>query len=309
MSDISNFSRISLGTVQLGMPYGLQPGDRAPDPSTAHAILDAAMDCGINVLDTARTYGTAEEVIAGHQRVRGRTCFEHVVTKFTLDDAASGYEDLRRRVRASLKTSLEALERPRVSVLLFHQPPHVKMDGLVQPLGDILQELTEDGSIGAGGLSAYRPEDIEPVVGHPAFRYVQVPFNLLDPALLRNGRLHALRQAGIFVFIRSVFLKGLLLADPDHLPADLLDAAGPLKKLSVLASRAGMSMAAAAFSYVHHREGIGSLVIGADTAQQLRENCALMSVPRLSDDLAAEMECLAAEVPERIIIPGRWQTK
>lgn len=309
MSDISNFSRITLGTVQLGMPYGLHPGDQAPDRSTAHDILDAAMEGGINVLDTARTYGTAEEVIAGHQRIRGRACFDHVVTKFTLDDAAAGFDGLRRRVRASLKASLDALNMPRVPVLLFHQPPQLKMEGLVQPLGDILLELTADGLIGAGGLSAYRPEDVEPVVGHPAFRCVQVPFNLLDPALLRNGRLHALQQAGIFVFIRSVFLKGLLLTDPDLLPADLLDAAGPLKKLSVLASRAGMNMAEVAFSYVHHREGIGSLVIGADTAQQLRENCALMSVPRLSDDLAAEMECLAAEVPERIIIPGRWQTK
>ena len=89
--------------------------------------------------------------------------------------------------------------------------------------------------------------------------------------------MQVLRQAGIFVFIRSVFLKGLLLTDPDHLPADLRDAAGPLKRLSFLAARANMSIAEAAFSYVHHQEGVGSLVIGADTARQLRENCALMS--------------------------------
>ncbi|MCE2832938.1 MAG: aldo/keto reductase [Chitinophagaceae bacterium] len=294
MSDISNFSRITLGTVQLGLPYGLHAGPEAPDQSTAHDILDAAVECGINVLDTARSYGTAEEVIAGHEGIRGRACFEHIVTKFTLDDAAAGFEALRRQVRSSLEASLQAMGRPRVSVLL---------------LGDILQELTEDGLIGAGGLSAYRPEDVEPVVGHPAFRCVQVPFNLLDPALLRNGRLQVLRQAGIFVFIRSVFLKGLLLTDPGHLPADLRDAAGPLKRLSFLAARANMSIAEAAFSYVHHQEGVGSLVIGADTARQLRENCALMAVQRIPDELAAEMEVIALKIPERIIIPGRWQTK
>jgi len=309
MSDISNFSRITLGTVQLGLPYGLHAGPEAPDQSTAHDILDAAVECGINVLDTARSYGTAEEVIAGHEGIRGRACFEHIVTKFTLDDAAAGFEALRRQVRSSLEASLQAMVRPRVSVLLFHQPPQLKMEGFVQPLGDILQELTEDGLIGAGGLSAYRPEDVEPVVGHPAFRCVQVPFNLLDPALLRNGRLQVLRQAGIFVFIRSVFLKGLLLTDPGHLPADLRDAAGPLKRLSFLAARANMSIAEAAFSYVHHHEGVGSLVIGADTARQLRENCALMAVQRIPDELAAEMEVIALEIPERIIIPGRWQTK
>jgi aryl-alcohol dehydrogenase-like predicted oxidoreductase len=309
MSDISNFTRITLGTVQLGMPYGLQPGDHPPDQSTAHAILDTAMEGGINVLDTARTYGTAEAVIAGHQQSRGRTCFDHIVTKFTLDGDSIPFEDLRRRVRASLDASLAALGRPRVSVLLFHQPPQIRMEGLVQPLGDILLELAEDGLIGTGGLSAYRPEDVEPVVGHPAFRCVQVPFNMLDPALLRHGRLKALREAGVFIFIRSVFLKGLLLADPDHLPADLREASGPLKRLSVLAARAGMSMAEVAFSHVLHRKGVGSLVVGADTAQQMRENLSLMQVPPIPPDIEAEMEVIAGEVPERIIIPGRWQTK
>jgi hypothetical protein len=34
-----------------------------------------------------------------------------------------------------------------------------------------------------------------------------------------------------------------------------------------------------------------------------------MAVQRIPDDLAAEMEVNAMEIPERIIIPGRWQTK
>ena len=58
-----HLSFLSLGTVQLGLDYGISNASGKPDLSTAFAILDKALERGINSLDTARGYGNSESVI------------------------------------------------------------------------------------------------------------------------------------------------------------------------------------------------------------------------------------------------------
>lgn len=55
------FSKIILGTVQLGMPYGLGRWKNTLMPeSEAFAILDAAWESGLTTLDSSPDYGMAE---------------------------------------------------------------------------------------------------------------------------------------------------------------------------------------------------------------------------------------------------------
>lgn len=58
-----DISALSLGTVQLGLSYGINNADGKPSQETANAILNAAIDGGINTLDTAGAYGDSEVVI------------------------------------------------------------------------------------------------------------------------------------------------------------------------------------------------------------------------------------------------------
>ena len=54
---------LSLGTVQLGLNYGIHNDSGKPSLETSFRILNAAMEAGINTLDTAAGYGNSEEVI------------------------------------------------------------------------------------------------------------------------------------------------------------------------------------------------------------------------------------------------------
>ena len=54
--------KLCLGTVQFGMDYGVQGGSR-PSVNEAVAMLDFAVQNGVDAIDTAAAYGTAEEVI------------------------------------------------------------------------------------------------------------------------------------------------------------------------------------------------------------------------------------------------------
>ena len=56
-------SVFSLGTVQLGMDYGLGDHTAKPSKEYAFSLLDRAVACGINTLDTANNYGESERVI------------------------------------------------------------------------------------------------------------------------------------------------------------------------------------------------------------------------------------------------------
>ena len=57
------FSRLSLGTVQLGLNYGINNSGGKPDRELAHKILNSAINNDINILDTAGAYGDSEIVI------------------------------------------------------------------------------------------------------------------------------------------------------------------------------------------------------------------------------------------------------
>ena len=60
-----DFSVLSLGTVQLGMPYGLNKAAGKPDQLCANQVLNQALNSGVNWIDTAAAYGDAETVL-GH---------------------------------------------------------------------------------------------------------------------------------------------------------------------------------------------------------------------------------------------------
>ena len=58
-------SKMTLGTVQLGMNYGIANENGQPKEEQSMEMLGAALESGVNSLDTARAYGNSEDVL-GH---------------------------------------------------------------------------------------------------------------------------------------------------------------------------------------------------------------------------------------------------
>ena len=56
-----SISELSLGTVQLGVSYGINNQSGKPDRTQAFGILDTALTNGISALDTAAAYGDSEQ--------------------------------------------------------------------------------------------------------------------------------------------------------------------------------------------------------------------------------------------------------
>src|SRR5690349_6348980 len=60
----SLISRLTLGTAQFGLPYGVSNTSGQVARAEVKAILNAAKNAGVDMLDTAAAYGDAESIIA-----------------------------------------------------------------------------------------------------------------------------------------------------------------------------------------------------------------------------------------------------
>lgn len=207
--------RLALGTVQFGLAYGIsnqtgQVGDNELDD-----ILMLARQLGIDTLDTAQAYGNAESRLGSRE-----------TADFALvDKLAPGI--LATDVVASVDNSLMTLARPKLDGLLLHRSQDAS-----PALFEQLTALQQQGKVGRIGVSVYSPQELEHWLasGYP-LQLVQLPANLLDQRFLRTGWLDKLQALGCEIHVRSLFLQGLLLMQPDRRPDYFQAFAQPLAKL------------------------------------------------------------------------------
>ena len=295
------FSRMSLGTVQLGLDYGIANMDGKPSLEQSHAVLNAAIQGGVTALDTAATYGNSEKVLGSYFRAFGGRDGIFITTKFSVNMAGAPKREVRAAILRSLENSLKNLETDRVDCLMLHRADDYDEQG--DAIAQTLSELKAEGAIGCAGISIYHPESLKRPLETDVFSMVQAPMNMFDHALKDSGCLDILRRRGIALIIRSVFLQGLFFLDPDAMPeSDLRGvAADKLRMIRALAAREGMTMAELAIAYVRDMPGVTSLVLGAEKPDQVRQNLAYFA------DGAAELsakgrrfidENCAADIPE-----------
>ena len=135
---------------------------------------------------------------------------------------------------------------------------------------------------------------------------IQVPVNLFDTRLVRAGLLEELAGRGFTVFARSVYLKGLLVADPDSLPPVLAAARGPLLRLEAEAAALGLRRADLALAYVLSLPGVTSVVLGMETLDQLHDNVRSAQGAGVSPEVLRRVADGFTDLPEVLLDPRRW---
>lgn len=301
---------LSLGTVALGLDYGVANSHGKPGREEAFAILRAATDAGINCFDTARTYGNAESLVGDFLRTTGSTKPVHVVTKFKLhaEDLADPKKAIAEAER-SVRDSLVALKSKQIPICLLHMDRNLSRDVVAEVLPRILEHLKNAGLIHLGGVSVDHPAEAEIIGMHPLIDALQVPVNVLDQRLIGSGMIDALHAKGKIIFARSVFLQGLFFLASHQLRGNLVQAAPYLEALKRIAEREEMAVAELAFSYIHEMTGVTSVVFGADCVTQVCDNVARLQGKKVSDAGRRAISAALGTVPEEVITPGLWNHK
>jgi len=302
-----SISQMTLGTVQLGLAYGIANTSGKPAESVASLILEEAVTCGIDGFDTASGYGESERLLGNFFAGREKPL---IVSKIKPPlDASIQAQEMKAIIRGMVEQSLQCLQLKTLPIMMLHSPDVLAVHN--EAIIGAMQKLRDEGKIGGAGVSfggnvSEEMSELWCYLQNDIFKAVQIPLNVLDQRLFRNGGAEQLKQSGKIVFVRSVFLQGLLLMDDGQIPDFLHEARKPLAMLRDLAAQEGVSVAQLAISFVRDLDFVHSLVIGAETVQQVKENVQLIEGPALSADTR---ERICREIPalsEFILNPHLW---
>jgi spore coat polysaccharide biosynthesis protein SpsF len=297
-----------LGTAQLGLSYGAANTRGQPDESQARLMLRAAINAGVEWIDTASAYGTSETRIGGHVPLGSRV---RVVTKLSpLDEMtdASSMAEILRAVDESVRRSCYRLRTDCLDALLLHRARHLTWrDGAIWRR---LKMLQGGGAIFDLGVSVYTPEEAAMALTSQGVKHLQLPFNLLDWRWRDSGVIEAIRaRDDLTVHVRSVYLQGLLAAgrearwptitgvDVPELTFKLFDLARELKRESV---------ADLCLAYARSQDWIDGIVVGMEHVSQLALNLGLFKRPALTTAEARHVEVSLPRAPEQLLNPAAW---
>ena len=301
-------STLALGTVELGLEYGISsPGSSSrPTKEDAASLVQDAVDLGLNLFDTARSYGESEEILG--KALSGRWSGVYVATK-TLVHAPDGtmlpQGELARHMMTSLEESLLALRRDHVDIWFVHNVDSQVLARL-EEVKQVLGQARASGKIRWTGATAYGVEIPEACLQTDAFDVLQVAYSVLDQRI-SDRVLPFAAQRDVGIIARSVLLKGVLTERADHLPPHLDE----LRRRSlsfrrlVYNSGLGLSPSQAAIAFALGNTSIHSTLVGVSTRKELLEDARAAGV-ELPTDLEAQIQNLRFDDAE-LLNPSTWR--
>jgi aryl-alcohol dehydrogenase-like predicted oxidoreductase len=146
-------------------------------------------------------------------------------------------------------------------------------------LWERLKALRDEGLFDQVGVSAYASDDPAGLARRFKPDLIQAPASLLDQRLLLDGSLMAVREMGIEVHLRSIFLNGLLFLPPDRVPAQLKGAAGRLSRARRMIAEGRSDPLQAALGFALSRPEADAVIVGASTAAELSAVIAAAASP------------------------------
>ena len=212
MIDLPASSKLSLGTAQFGLNYGIANQRGQVSLDEAQFILSLARENEIDVLDTAISYGTCEEVL-GKVGVDGF----RVVTKLPSLPVDQG--DIGGWVRNHVEASLGRLRQEKLYGLLLHRSQDL-LGSKDRELMQALADLKDADIVQKIGVSIYNPDELDEIHKKVLIDLVQAPLNIIDRRMETSGWLNRLKDDGVEVHARSVFLQGLLLMEQSKIPEE-----------------------------------------------------------------------------------------
>ncbi len=294
--------RLTLGSAQWGMPYGIANQHGEPDEGELGAILERARRAGIASIDTARAYGESEARIG--QAIDPAEGWR-VITKLGPDVHREGLDIIETlgRVTASLEASRNALQLDTLQTVLLHRFAHRHACG--GRLWRMLLAERDAGRIGALGVSAATPEEAWAALEDPDIEVLQVASSLLDLRLYRQGFFPRARELGRTIYVRSLFLQGVAHLDPATLPTSLQALIEPMGIISACAARIGVPSRALYLAFGREIPGAHP-VLGCEKDAQLADLLADWASEAVDAATISQLLDVLPTLEAEAVDPSKW---
>lgn len=287
-------SKLILGTVQMGLDYGVNNHSGKISFEDSCAILSEALENGIGLLDTAEAYGNAHQVIGDFHRSNPKVKFK-VITK--IPHSTVYYE-----VAQKIKKYCEELHVDCLEVLMFHSFDTYENN---RPIITVLNDLKNQGIIKNIGVSVYTNNQIEALLTDDNVTVVQMPFNLLDNESIRGDLMNKIKAKGKVIHTRSAFLQGLFFKEQLENNTVSQQLSSVLVAIKNIAIEENTSISNLALSYCLNQKDIDQVLIGVDSVSQLIDNLKSVNY-KMNNDVFIKINALEV-VNLDLLNPSLWK--
>lgn len=273
-------SKIGLGSVQFGVPYGISNKDGQTSYEEVSRILNYANECGITIIDTASVYGEAEEILGANNLINFK-----IISKFMPEESTDS-------IRIQLEKSLINLKVDLLYGYLAHRPLSL-IDNPKQ--WDELLMLKQENKIIKIGFSLNEPRELDLLLGKGMIPdIIQVPYNYFDNRF--KDILINLKSNGCEIHTRSTFLQGLFFSDVLKLPHFFDEVKKDIIELQV---NFGDNLSSVLLKYILSLDFIDVVIMGVENVIQLENN--LKNINSAQMLIAKEFN-----FSQSILMPSNW---
>ena len=157
------------------------------------------------------------------------------------------------------------------------------------------------------GVSIYNPNDAIEALNESLFDIIQVPFNILDRRLIDNDFFKIAKEKNKKVFIRSIYLQGLILMNNSDLKNKNMDWAIPmLSELHEYSKVYKIELKSFASMAINKYVSDCYLITGVDTLNQLKENLQMLNKCKYSNEVFKNWWKDLKLYPEKLLNPSLW---
>ncbi|HET7104714.1 MAG TPA: aldo/keto reductase [Terracidiphilus sp.] len=302
-------SRIALGCMGMSGMYG------PADESESLATIQAAIDAGVNLIDTGDFYGMGHNEMLIANAIRFQRERVLVSVKFGAQRAPDGswlgYDHRPNAVKTALAYSLKRLG---VEYIDIYRPARLDPAVPIEDTIGAIADMVSAGYVRHIGLSEVGPETIRRAASVHPIVDLQIEYSLVSRRP-EDTIFPTLRELGIGVTAYGVLSRGLLSASAPSGPGDirnrfprflgdnLVQNRQLVETLRSLADARGITSTQLAIAWVLAKDDSVVPVIGSRTRAQLAESLAALTVNLTPDDIAD----IEAAVPPSAVAGTRYE--
>lgn len=292
---MNRVDKLVLGTVQMGLDYGINNKIGKINENKAIEILEYAFNQGIRVIDTAEVYGTSHQVIGHYHKLNPSHSFK-VITKIPKKINNN-------LLQSKVNQYLNELRISNIHLLMCHDFETYKND---DELSDWLMYNKGSDYIEKVGVSVYTNSQVMNLLdGAKKLDVIQLPFNLLDNNYQRGAVLKYMNAESVITHTRSPFLQGMFFLDQKNDNEVYKSLLPYISELYKIANSVGITMHSMALLYSIQNKLINNVIIGVDSIKQLKLNFQTISDCFLTEEVIKRIDGIVVHNVD-LLNPSLW---
>ena len=258
------------------------------------------MNLCLGTVQFGLNYGIEKKRIDGN--FERRDSFK-IISKIS-SNSLNNINDLE-ELRNLLQISLDNLNISSLDGVLLHKPEDLKNNKLL----DNLNILKEEGYFLNLGVSTYSPDEANMALELENIKYIQVPYNILDTRLDKIDFFKKAKSKNKTIFVRSIFLQGVLLKQHNKYPSFLEGLKEFDQFIESEIKKIGCTKLTFLLNFIKNNKKIDYIIVGIDSLENLEEIIEAYNYKGLEDYNYDKLRDKFINIPENLLNPSLWREK